>query len=96
VSVHPDPIDIKWLLAEVETQCRTLAYLEAQAAEARWFRAEHIADLQAAGVSLAAIGGHCGVTKQTVHQWTRVTGSAPASADERTAALPRHARPRPL
>lgn len=96
MSIHPDPVDIKWLLGEVDALNRTLARCEAEAAEARWFRAAHVADLQTAGVSLAAIGGHCGVAKQTVHQWTRVTGPAPAAADERTAPLHSHARRRIL
>lgn len=89
MSVHPDPIDTKWLHQQIETECRAIELCEQRASEARYFRAEHIADLRRAGVSLAAIAERRGVTRQTVHQWARYDGEAPASADERTAGRPK-------
>jgi len=97
VSAHPDPVDVGWLLGQVRDLNRTLARCEAEAAEARWFRAAHIADLRAAGVSLAMIGSECGgVSKQTVHQWATATGAPPPRAEQSTAPRAPFATPRPL
>lgn len=89
MSVHPDPVDVRWLLHQIDATCQDIELCERRANEARYFRAEHIADLRAAGVSLATIAERRGVTKQTVHQWARFEGDTPASADERTAQRPR-------